>query len=181
MVAEIGVPVFVAVLILIVGIFANWIVDVDILRPDSPERGTAWFRSLYLAPDFCIISLALMASSNAMTNLLNQKQVPSLLGGQISSYFWIFIMTNLVILSLTSFIWLMTKYHHVLPTKKVKTTIPRCKRPVSEYKLQFIVGVFRSQGGLLNLVLGNGLGLFTLFLFGLFIYANFIRRPIWLP
>lgn len=177
-------PLTLTLIPLFVYVLTKCIQDVEAIRETSQSRGAALFRRLWLAPDFIVLGLGLVISSEALHSILLQKGIQTFYGDKFAKYFWTLLGSYFVILLMVIFIWLSTTSE--ASTFPLSRELRRRLNDAGEfvdreiYRVHYVRGLFGSRVGLWNIVIGNLLGLLTIVLYGFFVYFGFVEKLPWL-
>jgi len=152
------------------------VINGNSFRRSNPGRGHELFRMFFLGPDFALLALALFVSSQALRALLNGHRIATNLGDDFGTYFWIGLISVFAGLVLSAFCWLPHDENERCFLSEERQEERRekdgSKTTVKIYKLQTLQVLTRFPGVVI-LVIGNLLGIFTILGYAYFMVLAF--------
>ncbi len=144
------------------------------------RRGEAFFRRTWLAPDFMMLAMGLLISSEGLNSILKGKKVETFLGDAFDHYFWILLAFFVVALIVIVFLWLYTgnegKTYPVVTKSVKRLSSDGSFHDCEVYKVRVLNGMFTTRVGFYNIVLGNCLGILAIMTYAVFIFRAFLQK-----
>jgi cytochrome bd-type quinol oxidase subunit 2 len=173
-------PIILSALVMLLGLLVKAVLNSESFRPANPARGHELFRIFFLGPDLGLLALSLLISSQALREVLNGYKINTNFGESFGMYFWMSVVTVLVLLILSVVCWL-TRDNDERRLITEQDSENRQNRTgdtyqVTVWKVQWgksLVG----KPGMSILIIGNLFGIAAVLTYAIFMFKGFLEKP----